>query len=438
MTHSSSKNEIVLPKKSHFIFLLVFFCFLSFASIVALANDNTVVVETSVLNVRQGPGLSHDVITEVAENDRLQVIDRQNDWIKVRLNDDTVGWVASWLVNQPEIITESQQSAVVTGDYVNIRSQASIDSEILGVVEKDTEVNVVYQDGNWSQIVYEGQVAWISSFYINFVGEDAGITVAPSDEMVVIGELDTNVRVEPTTDSEKIGSATAGESYPYISSRNGWHKIQLDDQTEGYVANYLVQYNGQLIPEDIPEPEAQTQTAISDATIVIDAGHGGHDPGAVTDYIYEKDITLNTALKLQSRLLSSGANVILTRSDDYYVSLGNRVAESRNNQADAFISLHYDAVPVANSMSGTTTYYYSETDSILAEYINQALINNGPLPNNGLREGNLYVLRNNSRPSILLELGYMNNDTDLSMIYTDDYQDTVSDAIYQGLLSYFE
>lgn len=438
MNQSSSENPRFLPKKRNFLIIIALFICISFASIVALANDNTVVVETSVLNVRQGPGLSHDVITEVHQNDRLHVIERQNEWIKIRLDDNNVGWVASWLVHQPEITTESQQTAVVTGDTVNIRSQATTESDILGVVEKDSELNVVYQDGNWSQIVYNDQVAWISSYYISFVGEDANIQSSPSNDTIVINDTDTNVRTQPTTDSEIIGTAPAHQSYPYLGTSNGWHKIQFDDNTEGYVANYLVELQGQMVVEESDTPAQQSETPISDATIVIDAGHGGHDPGAVTDDIYEKDLTLSTALKLQNRLLNTGANVIMTRSDDYYISLDNRVADSLNSHADAFISLHYDAVATPNSMSGTTTYYYSDTDSSLAETVNNSLMVNGPLQNNGTRIGNYYVLRNNSRPSLLLELGYMNNDTDLAYIYTDSYQETIADAIYQGLISHFE
>jgi len=440
MNPSSSNHQRFFLKKRNFLIIIAIFVCISLASIVALANDNTVIVETSVLNVRQGPGLSHDVITTVHEDERLHVIERQNEWMKIRLDDNQVGWVASWLVYQPEITTESQQTAVITGDYVNIRSQATTDSEILGVVEKDSEVNVVYQDGNWSQIVYNDQVAWVSSYYISFVNGDASeVPSSEASNIVTVLDTESNVRSTPSTSSDVVGRAPAGATYTYLATVNGWHKIQYDENTVGYIADFLVEFNGQIIPDETADvPQESSNTPIADSTIVIDAGHGGHDPGAVNQDMYEKHLTLNTALKLQHRLASTGANIIMTRSDDQYISLAGRVSDSLNSHADAFISLHYDAVATPNSMNGTTTYYYSDSDQGLAEAVNSSLASNSPLSNNGIRVGDYYVLRNNSRPSLLLELGYMSSDTDLEYIFTDQYQDQVADAIYQGLITYFE
>src|SRR5699024_12481757 len=114
------------------------------------------------------------------------------------------------------------------------------------------------------------------------------------------------------------------------------------------------------------------------------------------------------------------------------------MSDSLNSHADAFISIHYDAVATPNSMNSTTTYYYSYSDQGLAEAVNSSLASNSPLSNHGIRVGDYYVLRNNSRPSLVLELGYMNSGTDLEYIFTDQYQDQVADAIYQGLITYFE
>lgn len=440
MNPPSSNHKNFLLKKRNFLIAIALFMCISFASIVALANDNTVVVETSVLNVRQGPGLSHDVITTVHEDDQLHMIERQNEWIKIRLEDNSIGWVASWLVHQPEITTESQETAVVTGEFVNIRSQATTDSDILGVVEKDTEVNVVYQDGNWSQIVYDEHVAWISSYYISYVdGDSSDVPSSEASNIVTVLDTESNVREAPTTSSDIVGRAPVNETYTYLATANGWHKIQYDENTVGYIADYLVEFNGQVVPDETAEvPQESSNTPISEATIVIDAGHGGHDPGAVNQNMYEKDLTLNTALKLQHRLAGTGANVVMTRSDDEYIPLSNRVSDSLNSHADAFISLHYDAVATPNSMSGTTTYYFSESDQGLAQAVNSSLASNLPLSNNGTRLGDYYVLRNNSRPALLLELGYMNSDTDLDYIFTDDYQNQAVEAIYQGLITYFE
>ena len=88
-------------------------------------------------------------------------------------------------------------------------------------------------------------------------------------------------------------------------------------------------------------------------------------------------------------------------------------------------------------MSGTTTYYYFDSNLELANIINRYLAQNGPLENNGVRLGDYFVLRSNRQPSILLELGYMNNDVDVQYIDTPSYQATVVEAIYQALREYY-
>lgn len=165
MARDSLSNKIInnIPNKKMVISLFVVLITLTFGAMVALANENTVVVEADILNVRYGPGLSHDVLTQVEEDDRLFLLGEENKWYKVRLGDDQVGWVASWLVDSNEITQENPRFARVIGEAVNIRQFSTVESAQLGTVYRDTEIQVLYQDGEWYQILYLGQVAWILS-----------------------------------------------------------------------------------------------------------------------------------------------------------------------------------------------------------------------------------------------------------------------------------
>src|SRR5699024_8225988 len=231
-------------------------------------------------------------------------------------------------------------------------------------------------------------------------------------------------------------------------SSEDWYHIRLDENTTGYVAAWV----SSIIEEETTEAEeigattetneaqyARTVSSLAEATIVIDAGHGGYDPGAISpnETITEKDVTLSTALLLKNRLEDAGTNVILTRADDQFISLEQRVQTAHANNADAFISLHYDAMEQANTMSGTTSYYYYDSYLELANIVNRYLSQNAPLANNGVRMGDYYVLRTNQQPAILLELGYMNSDLDLQHINTQSYQATVVEAVYQALREYY-
>lgn len=449
----SDKLKRVLPSKNIFIGLFMFMLTITFSVIVALANENMVVVETAVLNVRYGPGLSHDVLTQVEENDRLFLLGEENKWYKVRLSDDQIGWVASWLVDSNDILHDDQQFAIVTADAVNIRQFSTTDSNIIGAVYKDSELQILYQEGDWYQVLYMGQVAWIHGDYVDIIttpsaAQADSVQDIPTDStVVVIGNAQsTNIRSLASMDGEVIHTAGPGERFQYIESVGSWFHIRINENLTGYVADSVATLSTvetqaeSVASQDLTGSQyARSISNISEATIVIDAGHGGRDSGAVSadNSILEKDITLSTAILLRNRLQDAGANVILSRSSDEFVSLDNRVITGHNYQADLFISLHYDAIEVANSMSGTTTYYYSESNLELANTVNRYLAQLGPLKNNGVRHGNYYVLRANKQPSILLELGYMNSDIDIQHIDTLAYQSTIVEAVYQALREYY-
>ena len=449
----SEKLKRILPSKNIFIGLFMFMLTITFSVIVALANENMVVVETAVLNVRYGPGLSHDVLTQVEENDRLFLLGEENKWYKVRLSDDQIGWVASWLVDSNDILHDDQQFAIVTADAVNIRQFSTTDSNIIGAVYKDSELQILYQEGDWYQVLYMGQVAWIHGDYVDIIttpsaAQADSVQDIPTDStVVVIGNAQsTNIRSLASMDGEVIHTAGPGERFQYIESVGSWFHIRINENLTGYVADSVATLSTvetqaeSVASQDLTGSQyARSISNISEATIVIDAGHGGRDSGAVSadNSILEKDITLSTAILLRNRLQDAGANVILSRSSDEFVSLDNRVITGHNYQADLFISLHYDAIEVANSMSGTTTYYYSESNLELANTVNRYLAQLGPLNNNGVRHGNYYVLRANNQPSILLELGYMNSDIDIQHIDTIAYQSTIVEAVYQALREYY-
>lgn len=433
-----------LPSKNIFYIILFLFLSITVASTVVLANENRVTVQASVLNVRVGPGLSHEVMTQVQENEHLNVLGEENQWYKVRLSNDQIGWVASWLVENEEITSNNQEFGQVTGSSVNIRQFATTDSDVIGTVYQGAELQVLYQDGNWYQVLYMGRVAWIHSDYLEMIDSSTGspLSTAESESIqeVIVGDSRTNIRTGPSTDSAILEVVEPGSRFIYLNSENDWYEIQLDDETTGYIASWVVELES---VDTTDEQEAQAHVArsatnISEATIVIDAGHGGKDPGAISGRGFtEKEVALSTAQLLQRRLQDAGANVVMTRNDDSFVSLNDRVQITEEWYADAFISIHYDAMEVPNTMSGTTTYYFSEAERELAETVNHYLKQNGPLGNNGVRLGDYFVLRNNSRPSILLELGYMDHDLDLTMINTQSYQSSVVEAIYQGLREYY-
>lgn len=173
-------------------------------------------------------------------------------------------------------------------------------------------------------------------------------------------------------------------------------------------------------------------------TIIIDPGHGGNDVGAIGQTgTLEKDVTLQMAKNLQLELeKKTGATVILTRDKDITLSKKERVDLAKTMNADLFISIHFDAF-TANEVYGITTYYNHEADRSLAASIHSHLFKQDlGTRDRGVSFGDYFVLRENTKPSILLELGYISNAEDEKRINSQTYQSKASAAIVEGVIEY--
>lgn len=170
------------------------------------------------------------------------------------------------------------------------------------------------------------------------------------------------------------------------------------------------------------------------ATIVLDAGHGGSDSGAVYDNRAEKDDVLALTLAVGEILEQNGVSVIYTRTEDIYETPAQKAAEANAANADYFVSIHRNSTPVPNSYSGVETLVYNRYGKAydLAVNINEQLSRIG-MNNLGINERkNLVVLRRTSIPAVLLEIGYINTDTDNA--FFDARFDDIANAIAQGIL----
>ncbi|MHC3417697.1 N-acetylmuramoyl-L-alanine amidase [Aerococcus tenax] len=147
----------------------------------------------------------------------------------------------------------------------------------------------------------------------------------------------------------------------------------------------------------------------------------------------EKNVTLKTAQVVKGLLEDYGVNVLMTREDDTFVDLAPRADIYNQAQADAFISLHYDAAE-ETTVSGTTVYYYDDASIPLSENVQAQLMEKMPLASNGTRFGNFQVIRDSRPPAILIELGYMSNPNDVKAFSQDEYYQKVAQSILNALI----
>lgn len=251
-------------------------------------------------------------------------------------------------------------------------------------------------------------------------------------ELVQVGAEEALLYSEPTINSRQLAEINRGEFLYLVSVYEDWYQVTTNDGANGYIA----QTDATLIKQE----EKEAPSSLQEATIVLDPGHGGTDTGALsnTEDVYEKEVTLATAKTIKAALEAEGSTVILTRETDTTEELAEVVTLSNTTQADVFISLHYDSSENSNEATGTTTYYYYEAYANLAEAINHQLAVTLPLANRGVEYGNFQVLRENRQPALLLELGYMNTDSDLVTFNTASYREKVAQALVDGLTEYFQ
>lgn len=196
---------------------------------------------------------------------------------------------------------------------------------------------------------------------------------------------------------------------------------------------------------------------VTNKTIILDAGHGGIDPGKLSNDkdIQEKDVNLAITLKLRELLESSGALVILTREDDsslytedgkktirekYNENLKNRKKIIKESNADMFISIHSNAFTESKYYGAQTFYPAGKEDSVnLSKYIQQELKRVVDKTNNREIKSSedIYVLKENDIPSALIECGFLSNEKEAKLLSDEKYQEKIAWSIYVGIQKYF-
>lgn len=198
----------------------------------------------------------------------------------------------------------------------------------------------------------------------------------------------------------------------------------------------------------VPNWVSKDVQQLRNQTIIIDPGHGGvgtgGDPGAIGyNGVNEKDVVLDVSKQVNSLFTNTPINVKMTRHNDVYITLKDRVKYAATNNGNVFVSVHANAF---NGIAdGTETFYYSAatnpytTDSkLLAEKIQKRMLDALELDDRGVKKANFYVIKYNTMPAALAELGFIDNKNDAQKLTSSVYKTRAAQAIYLGILDYYE
>lgn len=191
------------------------------------------------------------------------------------------------------------------------------------------------------------------------------------------------------------------------------------------------------LEQPIVVPPTVKRKNSKDKYVVIDAGHGGSDCGAIRNNINEKDITLDIAKKVAKQLAKKGYIVEMTRTDDTYVSLQDRVEISEKFNPDIFISIHVNSSN-NDSPSGLETHYYKDNSLDLAKHMHAAMLNNINSKDRGLFKSKFYVINHTTAPAVLLEIGFISNPSERAQLVTESRKNATAKAIVEGINDYFK
>jgi N-acetylmuramoyl-L-alanine amidase len=196
------------------------------------------------------------------------------------------------------------------------------------------------------------------------------------------------------------------------------------------------------------QPYLQTQTAAKPpvvapptplrrktGVVVVDAGHGGKDPGTMVGSTDEKHINLQVAKKVAALLTQRGITVVMTRQDDHFVELEDRADVANRRGADLFVSIHCDSSP-DREMRGFTIYVARDASREAyqaARSISTSM--KAASDTRGIREADYKVLVLTRCPAVLVELGYLSNSADARRLQDAAFQTRLAQAVTDGILA---
>ena len=169
-------------------------------------------------------------------------------------------------------------------------------------------------------------------------------------------------------------------------------------------------------------------------TVVIDAGHGGHDRGGIPGQkIAEKPLALDVALRLRRILREEGVRTVMTRTDDTFIPLQTRVNIGNAQRNALFLSIHFNSAK-REGASGIETFYYGNKSYRYAARIHNRLIRHTSAESRGVKKQRYYVLRKARNPAVLVECGFLTNRAEGQRCLIPEYRQKLARALASALL----
>jgi N-acetylmuramoyl-L-alanine amidase len=282
------------------------------------------------------------------------------------------------------------------------------------------------------------------------IAQEMSLYVAwdPVEKKALLAQDEVHIIIEPGSQIALIcGEAKNMPFAAYVEQAEIYISATFYQQEIATVLAVAKQANGEkesdkeILPEILAWQPAPTKTEA--IQVIVDAGHGGHDPGAkIVGGGSEKTLTLAIAQKLLAHLQRQGVAAKMTRTGDIYIAREERVKLANALQALCFVSVHLNSAPVP-SASGFEIWISPDANKTryakslrLARHVRAALKKNLPLRDRGIRRNDFQVIRDTTMPAVLVECAFVSNEQDLAWISDAEKQEQLTAAMAQGILSF--
>jgi len=410
--------------------------------------NKSLIVGTNDTYARKGAMYQYTKVAKLPYNTSVKVlyefINNQNQhWYNVQLTNGTKAWIP-----KAELFSSLADRQFVYPINPNVlHNSATSSSGYNTKVQAGEQLLYLWSHNEWINVENsKGVRGWIikaetREFIPNILQNP---TISKSGNATTLTwNKSQNFSIGNNLLSNGVVQLTGSQLYTVLPSQS---ISGLKSITASSTAITLTPQSGYMIQARNNSSQIQVKVmpvGLAGKKIIIDAGHGDNDPGAIgPTNLREKDVTLDVAKKLKSELERQGAVVTLTRSNDTFLTLEQRTKIANSSDSDAFISIHANA-SVSTSARGTETYYNTAYNfngprsSILAKYIQDSLVDRINTYDRGTKTANFYVIKNNELPSALVELAFISNPTEESMLKNDVVRGQAAVGIAEGLKKYF-
>lgn len=249
-----------------------------------------------------------------------------------------------------------------------------------------------------------------------------------------------NMRSGPSTNYNIVGTLATGTAVLVSTTQNSWSNIKVGSQTGFVHSNYLQATK----PAPPTPPTTPGKKALKDLIVIIDPGHGGKDPGSLGNGLRESEVVLKIGHKMAKYYDKTPMQAKLTRTGDTFIPLDARASYAQRINADLFVSIHTNSFS-NSSANGQETFYPRvaaastrvNDSKALAIYTQHRMQEAWNLTNRGVKEGNLAVLRDNSVPAVLAEIGFISNAKDAGLMKSEASLDKMAKGLFLATLDYY-